>query len=47
LLEIAAERQVGLLVFGPDRGRLPRHRFWWAARAVRNEAPCLVWIAGD
>lgn len=45
LLELAAERRVGLLVFGPDRARLPRYRFRWAARAVRKHAPCLVWIA--
>jgi hypothetical protein len=45
LLELAGERQVGLLVFGPDRARLPRYRFRRAARAVRRHAPCLVWIA--
>jgi hypothetical protein len=45
LLELAAERQIGLLVFGPDRARLPRYRFRRAARAVRKHAPCLVWIA--
>jgi hypothetical protein len=45
LLEIAAERQIGLLVFGPDRARLPRYRFRRAARTVRKHAPCLVWIA--
>jgi len=45
LLELAAERQIGLLVFGPDRARLPRYRFRRAARAVRRHAPCLVWIA--
>jgi hypothetical protein len=45
MLEIAAERQVGLLVFGPDRARIPRYRFRRAARAVRKHAPCLVWIA--
>ena len=44
LLELAAERQVGLLVFGPDRARLPRYRCRWAARRVRRDAPCLVWI---
>jgi|SRR6185312_7618329 hypothetical protein len=45
LLELAAERQIGLLVFGPDRARLPRYRFRRAARRVRRDAPCLVWIA--
>ncbi|HEY1510353.1 MAG TPA: universal stress protein [Solirubrobacteraceae bacterium] len=47
LIEIAGERQIGLLVFGPDRSRIPRYRFRHAARAVRRDAPCLVWIAGD
>ena len=45
LLELATERQVGLLVFGPDQARIPRYRFRRAARAVRKYAPCLVWIA--
>jgi hypothetical protein len=47
MLELAGEREVGLLVFGPDRTRVARHRFRRAARAVRRDAPCLVWIAGD
>jgi nucleotide-binding universal stress UspA family protein len=45
LLELARERQAGLLVFGPDRERMPRWRFYAAARAVRRRATCLVWIA--
>jgi len=44
LLELVAERQPGLLVFGPDRSRLRRRRYRNAARAVRNRAPCLVWL---
>jgi Universal stress protein family len=47
LIELATSREVGLLVFGPDRSRLPRLRFRYAARTVRRHAPCLVWIAGD
>jgi nucleotide-binding universal stress UspA family protein len=47
LIELATSREVGLLVFGPDRSRLPRLRFRSAARTVRRHAPCLVWIAGD
>lgn len=47
LIELATSREVGLLVFGPDRARLPRYRFRRAARAVRKAAPCLVWIADD
>ena len=41
LLEVLHERDAGLLVFGPT-GKL---RFRRAARRVRREATCLVWIA--
>jgi hypothetical protein len=47
LLELARERQPGLLVFGPDRRRLSRRRFRRAAERVRGELDCLVWIAPD
>jgi hypothetical protein len=42
-LEVARDRQVGLLVFGPDPGRYGRWRWRRAARKVRQGAPCLVW----
>jgi hypothetical protein len=32
-------------VFGPDRERISRRRFSAAAKRVRRDAPCLVWIA--
>jgi hypothetical protein len=44
LLELVQERRPGLLVFGPDRARLPGRRYRKAARAVRERAPCLVWL---
>jgi nucleotide-binding universal stress UspA family protein len=47
LLELASERDAGLLVFGPDVRRTNRVRFWAAARKVRRGANCLVWIAPD
>jgi nucleotide-binding universal stress UspA family protein len=47
LLAIAVEREAGLLVFGPDRGMARRWRFRAAARRVRRDAPCLVWVAPD
>lgn len=47
LLELASETEAGLLVFGPDLERVNRLRFRAAARAVRRNAPCLVWIAPD
>ena len=45
LIELAHDRQVGLLVFGPDRSRISRRRFRAAAKVVRRDAPCLVWVA--
>jgi nucleotide-binding universal stress UspA family protein len=47
LLAIVAERDAGLLVFGPDSGAIRRLRFRAAARRVRRDAPCLVWVAPD
>jgi nucleotide-binding universal stress UspA family protein len=47
LLELASETGAGLLVFGPDLALTPRWRFRIAARLVRRNAPCLVWIAPD
>jgi nucleotide-binding universal stress UspA family protein len=47
IVQVAKERGAGLLVLGPKRGRVPRRRFRRAAREVRRNAACLVWIAGD
>ena len=47
LLEVVTERDAGLLVFGPHLGRVGRLRFRRAARRIRREASCLVWIAPD
>jgi nucleotide-binding universal stress UspA family protein len=47
LLEVVAERDAGLLVFGPDLARTRRRRFRAAVRRVRRDAPCLVWVAPD
>jgi nucleotide-binding universal stress UspA family protein len=44
LLEVASERAPGLLVFGPDRGRLRARTYRKACRAVRERAGCLVWL---
>jgi len=43
LLEVVAEREPGLLVFGPDRRHLSGRRYRKAERAVRERASCLVW----
>ena len=45
LLEVAGERDAGLLVFGPAEPR--RLRFRVTARRLRQAADCLVWIAPD
>jgi Universal stress protein family len=45
LIELAHDREVGLLVFGPDLSRISRRRFRRAAKVVRRDAPCLVWVA--
>jgi nucleotide-binding universal stress UspA family protein len=47
LLQVARERDAGLVVFGPDLGRLGRLRFRAAARRLRREADCLVWVAPE
>ena len=47
LLEVLHERDAGLVVFGPDLSRTNRWRFRAAARRVRAEADCLVWVAPD
>ena len=45
LLELVAEREPGLLVFGPDRSRLKARTFKRAAKKIRSRAACLVWLA--
>jgi nucleotide-binding universal stress UspA family protein len=45
LLEVVAERDPAVLVFGPERGHLSRRRYRRAERAVRERVSCLVWLA--
>ena len=47
LLQVARERNAGLLVFGPDLKLTGRLRFRRLARQVRRGAECLVWVAPD
>lgn len=47
LLELAAERNPGVLVFGPDRSRMRRRRYERAARRLSERAGCLVWTSSD
>jgi nucleotide-binding universal stress UspA family protein len=45
LVETIGEREYGLIVFGPDPARLRRRLYRRAAKAVRDRATCLVWVA--
>jgi nucleotide-binding universal stress UspA family protein len=42
---LANERRAALVVLGRPRGLLGRWRFRKAARAIRRDTTCLVWIA--
>jgi nucleotide-binding universal stress UspA family protein len=44
LLELIAEREPGLVVFGPDRARLSGRAFRKVARALQDQPSCLVWL---
>lgn len=44
LLQLVRESEPGLVVFGPDRRRVPRRLYRRAAAALRRDAPCLVWL---
>lgn len=44
LLELVAELCPGLLVFGPDRGRLKPRAYRKAAKRISSRAACLVWL---
>ena len=44
LLQVATERAVGLLVFGPNRSKMGRLRFRRSVSALRARATCLVWL---
>jgi nucleotide-binding universal stress UspA family protein len=45
MLEAVAEQSPCVFVFGPDRRRMMRLRYWRAARAVRSRVTTLVWMA--
>jgi hypothetical protein len=44
LLELVGERNPGVVVFGPDLGRISRRLYRKAARALRDRSPCLLWL---
>ena len=43
LLEVVAERNPGVLVFGPDRSCLRRRTYERAVKRIREQTGCLVW----
>ena len=45
MVEVVAEENAGLLVFGPDRRRIRRLRYWRAVRAIRARVTTLIWLA--
>jgi hypothetical protein len=45
LIQLTNERRPGLLVLGPEPGRLSKRFFRRARRAVREKTDCLVWSA--
>jgi nucleotide-binding universal stress UspA family protein len=44
MVEVAAEENAGLFVFGPDRSRIRRLRYRRAARAIRSSVTALIWL---
>ena len=45
LLELAAERGVGLFVLGADPNSMRRRRYRRSAKKIVERSPCLVWVA--
>jgi len=45
MVQVSAEEEAGIFVFGPDRSRIPRLRYWRAAHALRSGVTSLVWLA--
>jgi nucleotide-binding universal stress UspA family protein len=44
IVEVTAEEDAGLLVFGPDLRRLRRWRYRRASRVIRNSVSALIWL---
>jgi Universal stress protein family len=45
MVEVVAEENAGLLVFGPDRRRIRQLRYRRAARIIRSSVTALIWLA--
>ena len=44
VLELAGERDAGIIVFGPDRTAMRARAYERAVRSLREGATCLVWV---
>jgi nucleotide-binding universal stress UspA family protein len=44
-LEVARTEEIGLLVFGASRKELGKRSFRKAVKRIRDDPPCLVWVA--
>jgi nucleotide-binding universal stress UspA family protein len=47
LVEVASERNVRMLVLGPDRQKVSARLYRKAATAIRERLDCLVWITWE
>ena len=47
LLEVVAERNPGILVFGPSRTHIRPRRYARAARCLNERAGCLLWTEAE
>jgi len=47
LIEVARERQVRLLVLGPDRQKVSERLYHKAAKEIRERLDCLVWVTWE
>ena len=47
LLELIVDRRAALVVLGPDLTRSPRWQLKLAARRIRRQSDCLIWIAPE
>ena len=47
LLEVVAERNPGILVFGPSRTHIRPRRYARAARCLSERAGCLLWTEAE
>ncbi|MGO8956429.1 MAG: hypothetical protein ACLQFR_03500 [Streptosporangiaceae bacterium] len=44
MLDVLAEEDAGIFVFGPDRRRIGRLRYMRAVRAIRARSTALIWL---